>query len=121
MQTFPALISNVNSEGSSPLHWAATTGDVAVASTLDILLSTIVPLPVLFRLLEFPFDERFVKDVETNNGSTYRYEVYFVGITKTYCRCAIDVNILDGNCRTAFYSAVAEGGVELVDYFLKVI
>ncbi|CAJ0948647.1 unnamed protein product, partial [Mesorhabditis belari] len=86
---FPDLIGEVNADGSSVLHWIAHTGDVNIAKCL----------------FEFPLDKKYTKIIENNKGNKYRFMV--------------DANAMDGQCRTALYTAVVDGHQEMSEFLLQ--
>lgn len=60
-----------------------------------------------FRLLEFPYEDDLLANIEDVSG---RFSYRFV----------LDVNGLDAQCRTALYLAVANSYYDVVKYLLEV-
>ncbi|CAI5438648.1 unnamed protein product [Caenorhabditis angaria] len=82
--TFPELVNAKNSEGSTCLHWAARCGSAECVKTI----------------LEFPFEQKHLLEIDTVGAPSYKL--------------AIDVNEVDGECRTALYLAVSANHLEVV-------
>ncbi|VDN51129.1 unnamed protein product [Dracunculus medinensis] len=91
LKAFTHLVTSRNAEGSSVLHWAAQCGN----------------LEVIKILMEFPYDKDLITRIEDVSG---RFSYNFV----------IDVNMLDAQCRTTLYLAVANSHVDVVKYLLEV-
>ncbi|VDK40314.1 unnamed protein product [Cylicostephanus goldi] len=86
---YPDLIANTNCDGCTCLHWAAESGSTEIVKCL----------------LEFPYPEEYVKEVDLLAHPPYRL--------------AIDVNRGDNECRTALYRATAKGHTEVLQYMLS--
>ena len=83
-------MTKVNSDGCNCLHWAAQCGSVEA----------------LQALLEFEFEDTFLKEIDTVGAPPYRF--------------VVDVNEVDSQCRTALYLAVAKNHLQAIQYMLQV-
>lgn len=83
-------MTKVNSDGCNCLHWAAQCGSVEA----------------LQALLEFEFEDTFLKEIDTVGAPPYKF--------------VVDVNEVDSQCRTALYLAVAKNHLQAIQYMLQV-
>ncbi|CAI2297514.1 unnamed protein product [Caenorhabditis sp. 36 PRJEB53466] len=86
---FPQLAKVTNNEGSTCLHWAARCGSSECVSAI----------------LNFPFPTEYIMEIDTVGAPAYQL--------------ALDVNEVDGECRTAMYLAVAEGHLEVIQAMIE--